>query len=157
MFRIKSSGRAEGLERWSARATLAILSGITIEIGILMWFPHLHFWETVATASANILIGSGLAAEYVVIVRLSAVKRRASEEFMKRLAEVEASATEANLRAIATQLALQALRQSRESADPPLQQFIRIHSEDRRDVVREAPVARSDGLTEAARQMSRGP
>lgn len=50
MWTVTPPGDAERLERWSARATLAILVGIVMEIGILIWIPHPHFWEAIATA-----------------------------------------------------------------------------------------------------------
>src|SRR4051794_16255845 len=105
MYRIRLAGGREGLERWSARATLAVLAGIAVEAAILMWFKQPHLWETFGTALAYILISAGLAAEYVVILLLSDVNQRTGDAFAQRLAEIEVIAAEASRLALEAQLA----------------------------------------------------
>jgi hypothetical protein len=56
----------EALERWSGRATLLIFAGILTEMALVVYFRH---EEWLGSFVANALIGIGLIAEYIVIVR----------------------------------------------------------------------------------------
>jgi hypothetical protein len=89
--------KLESLERWSARATLLILVGIIIEIGLILWFPH-DRWERLGSATANALVGIGLIVEYVVILRAIVASGDADRSSNERIAASEARAAEANER-----------------------------------------------------------
>jgi hypothetical protein len=92
------SVRLEALEKWSARATLVILGGILLEIAALLIFRHpdISSGEIWILVSANVLIGIGLAVEYICILRTivaSGELQRVSDE---KVAEANARASEAN-------------------------------------------------------------
>lgn len=61
--------KLDALELWSGRATLIILAGIVIDVGIIWIWPHESRWETIWALTANVLIGAGLVIEYIVILR----------------------------------------------------------------------------------------
>lgn len=92
--------RLESLELWSGRATLLILLGIVIEIGLIFWFPR-NPSETLGALAANILIGIGLIVEYVVILRAIVASGEATRLSDEQVAKANARASEAN--AIAAQ------------------------------------------------------
>jgi len=78
--------RLEDYERWSAGATLGILLGIVVEIGVLAWYdyhPDLKFWSSVA---ANALIGAGLLIEFFCIRGTIVASREAESENDAKLA-----------------------------------------------------------------------
>jgi hypothetical protein len=104
--------RLESLERWSRRAKLWILLGIVIELGALIWFSH-GWWERLWGITANVLIGVGLAAEYVVIGRAIIAGREAQQESDERVATAEARGAEANAKARAAELQLERLKHPR--------------------------------------------
>jgi hypothetical protein len=104
----------EATETWSGRATLLILAGIVLEIGLLFAFAHaVSIWEKVGLVTANVLIGVGLAIEYKCIRRsmvATAQLQRASDE---RVAAAEARASEADQKAAEAQLELARFRAPR--------------------------------------------
>ena len=85
----------EALERWSGRAILLILAGIIVEIGYLWLFPHSPS-DRAWSSTANILIGIGLAAEYIVIGRAIIAGGEADRQSKERVAGAEERAAEAN-------------------------------------------------------------
>jgi ribosomal protein L29 len=101
--------KLESLERWSARATLLILLGIVIEIGLLLWFPH-DPAERLAAVIANALIGVGLAVEYIVILRAVVAGGEATRLSDEKIAESNRQAAEANQMAAEANLELARLR-----------------------------------------------
>jgi hypothetical protein len=94
----------ELLERWSGHATLIILAGIILEIGLLFWFPH-DPAERVGGAIADVLIAAGLIAEYIVILRVTVATGEANRESDEKIAEAATRAAEANERAAKADLA----------------------------------------------------
>ena len=111
--------RLESLERWSGHATLLILLGIVVEIGLLFWFPH-EPTERLGSIIANLLIGIGLAIEYVVILRAVVAGGEAKRDSDEKVANAEARSAEANQKAAAAnektaelQIALEKERQKR--------------------------------------------
>jgi hypothetical protein len=65
---------------------------------MLFWFAH-GWWERFWGIVANVLIGVGLAAEYVVIGRAIIAGREAQQESDERVGAAEAQSAEANARA----------------------------------------------------------
>ena len=60
--------RADQAESWSGYATLLILLGILVEIGLLFIFPHnASTWELWSLVAANAAIGIGLLIEFACI------------------------------------------------------------------------------------------
>jgi hypothetical protein len=88
--------KLESLERWSARATLAILLGIFIEIGSLFWFQHDPV-ERLIGVIANALIGIGLVVEYIAILRAIVASGDANRESDEKIAEANERAAQADL------------------------------------------------------------
>lgn len=88
--------RLESLERWSARATLAILLGIVVEIGSLFWFQHEPI-ERLVGIIANALIGIGLVVEYIAILTAIVASGDANRESDEKVAEASKRAAEAEL------------------------------------------------------------
>src|SRR6266576_3618218 len=76
---------------------------------MLFWFAH-GWWERLWGIVANVLIGVGLAAEYVVIGRAIIAGREAQQESDERVAAAEARSAEANARAAEAQLETERLR-----------------------------------------------
>jgi hypothetical protein len=93
----------EVLETWSARATLLILVGILVELAALFWFAHpsMGWGEISAAAAADVLIGGGLAIEYVCIVRAVEATERLQREADKKVARANADAERARAEAAA--------------------------------------------------------
>lgn len=104
--------KLESLERWSARATLLILLGIVIEIGLLLWFPHNPIEKLVAII-ADALIGIGLAVEYIVILRAVVASWEATRLSDEKIAESNRQAAEADQKAQEAILELARFKASR--------------------------------------------
>jgi hypothetical protein len=105
--------KLESLERWSARATLLILAGIVVDIGLLFWFPHERI-ERLGGTIANALIAVGLIIEYLVILRAIVATGNANRESDEKIAAAEARAAEANQKAQEAILELARLREKGE-------------------------------------------
>jgi hypothetical protein len=88
----------ESLERWSARATLFILFGIIVEIGSIFLLPH-DVLERIITTVANVLIAIGLIVEYIVILRAIVATGESNRQSDQKVADANARAQEANLKA----------------------------------------------------------
>lgn len=86
--------RLEALELWSARATLLILLGIFVEIGLLFWF-HKTIPERIGSTVANTLIGVRLVVEYIVILRAIVATGEANREADEKVAAANVIAEQA--------------------------------------------------------------
>lgn len=103
----------ERTENWSGYATLLILAGIVVEIGLILVYPHeAGWWERGVLIAANAMIGIGLAIEYRCI-RLQIV---ASDEVRLKS---EAKLAEALDRAAQAQRELIAFKTPRRAAMTP--------------------------------------
>ena len=93
------------LERGSANATLWIFLGIVVETGGIIWFTRNGADAGIAIVG-NALIGYGLIAEYVLILRAVVASNAVQRDADLKVANAEARAAEANQRAIEAQIRL---------------------------------------------------
>jgi hypothetical protein len=95
--------RLEDLERISADATIAILLGILVEVGVLLSFHHTGaLWtETILLIIGNLLIGLGLIVEYFAIRGTITATREDDRESDEKLTEAKTIAAQALERAAA--------------------------------------------------------
>jgi hypothetical protein len=95
--KLKDPESAQGsAERWSGHATLVILLGILIEIGVILGYPHgASDWEKGSAIGADVLIGLGLLAEYVCIRVTILASALIKEESDRKLREALSRAARA--------------------------------------------------------------
>jgi hypothetical protein len=104
----------ETAEQWSGRATLLILFGIVLEIGILFIFTHeISLIEKIGLTLANLLIAIGLAIEYVCIRKAAFAAVELQRSADEKIAASGLQSAEANQKALEAQVELARLKAPR--------------------------------------------